>query len=75
VHYDDVNKLAYHQQTHYYVIYADNLLHIAYISRHFTRLQGADTNISLKHTAMKYIIIDLYMLWYQYTPRSDVIQF
>ena len=39
------------------------------------RFQGADTNTSLKHIAIKQVTIDLHMLWYQYTQRSDVIQF
>jgi hypothetical protein len=28
-------------------------------------LQGADTKISLKHTAIKYVTINIHMLWYQ----------
>ena len=32
------------------------------LSRH---LQGADTKISVKHTAAKEIKIDIEMLWYQ----------
>jgi hypothetical protein len=39
---------------HYYVIYADNPLHIAYRFRHFTaRFQGVDINISLKPRSNK----------------------
>jgi len=32
------------------------------ITRH---LQGADTKISLKHTAKKQVTINTHMLWYQ----------
>jgi len=46
---------------YYYVIYTANFLYIAYIFRHFTRLQGADTNISSKHKTIKYVTIDLYI--------------
>ena len=62
MHYDDVNKLVQHQQMHCYVIYAASLLHIAYIFRHFIRLQGDDSDISLKQKTIKYVTIDLYIV-------------
>jgi len=39
------------------------LLHISALL--FRHLQGADTKISLKNTAVKYVTIIVHVLWYQ----------
>jgi len=39
------------------------LLHVSTLL--FLHHQGADTNISLKHTTIKLFTIDILMLWYQ----------